>query len=282
MSGDAWRRFAAPAKINLFLRVLGRREDGYHELETLFQLLDWGDEVLIATNDSDRITRVGDNAGIDGDIDLVVRAARLLKAERPSGAGAAIRVDKRIPIGGGLGGGSSNAATVLVALNRLWGLDLDIERLAVLGRTLGADVPVFIRGHSAYARGVGERLTPVRLGPRHYVIVDPGIAVSTAEIFADAGLTRHSTPLTIAGCFEESAWSNDLEAVARRRFKAIALMLDWLGGAGVARLSGSGGCGFVELPSAVDANALARCVPDGWRAWAVRGVDRVSLLGGWD
>ncbi len=273
-----WQVFTAPAKLNLFLHVTGRRPDGYHTLETVFQLLDWGDRVAVRSREDGAIVRVDGPPGVPPEADLAVRAARLLKRDTGTAFGAEIRVDKRIPMGGGLGGGSSDAATVLVALDRLWGTDLGTERLADLGLGLGADVPVFVRGRTAFAGGIGERLTSLDLGERHYVILDAGIAVATGPVFQAPDLTRDSAPLKIPGLPARDARRNDLEAVVRRLHPEVDAAIRWLARFGEARLTGSGGCCFIEVASAsVGDGIVARC-PAPWRAWSVRGVDRSPLL----
>jgi 4-diphosphocytidyl-2-C-methyl-D-erythritol kinase len=282
VAGDeasGWRVFTAPAKLNLFLHVTGRRPDGYHTLETVFQLLDWGDRVAIRPRDDGEIVRRGGPPGVAADDDLAVRAARLLKRETGARRGAEIHLEKRIPMGGGLGGGSADAATVLVVLDRLWQTGLGTERLAELGLALGADVPVFVRGRSAFASGIGERLMPMSLGERHYVVIDPGVAVATARVFQAPDLTRDSRPLTIPGLPAGTPLRNDLEPVVRRLHPAVGAAIDWLSAFGPARLTGSGGCGFVEVASSAVAEAVVAQCPRGWRAVAARGVD-VSPLGG--
>lgn len=275
---SGWRVFTAPAKLNLFLHVTGRRPDGYHTLETVFQLLDWGDRVAIRARDDGEIVRVAGPRGVAADDDLAVRAARRLKRETGARQGAEIRIEKRIPMGGGLGGGSSDAATVLVVLDRLWQTGLGTDQLAELGLALGADVPVFVRGRSAFASGIGERLVPLILGERHYVVIDPGVAVATARVFQAPDLTRDSPPLTIPGLASGASLRNDLEPVVRRLHPAVGAAIDWLAAFGPARLTGSGGCGFVEVATAAAAAAVVTRCPRGWRAFAARGVD-VSPLG---
>ncbi|HWU70755.1 MAG TPA: 4-(cytidine 5'-diphospho)-2-C-methyl-D-erythritol kinase, partial [Pseudoxanthomonas sp.] len=190
-----WSSWPAPAKLNLFLQITGRRADGYHELQTVFRLLGWGDTVRLRIRDDGQIRRVGESVpGVAEADDLLVRAARLLQMESNCSQGADISVEKRIPAGGGFGGGSSDAATVLVALSRLWGLDFDLDRLAALGLRLGADVPVFVRGENAWAEGVGEKLVPIDLPPAWYLLVDPGLHVPTAGLFQAHDLTRNAAP----------------------------------------------------------------------------------------
>ncbi|EIM00024.1 MULTISPECIES: 4-(cytidine 5'-diphospho)-2-C-methyl-D-erythritol kinase [Rhodanobacter] len=269
----AWTVWPAPAKLNLFLRITGRRADGYHELQTVFRLLDWGDEVRLRVRDDGAIRRTREVAGVPESADLVVRAARLLQEHAGTALGADIAVDKRIPMGGGLGGGSSDAATVLVALNQLWQLGLDEEALAELGRRLGADVPVFVRGRSAWAEGVGERLTPLALPARHYVVLDPHEPVPTAALFQAPELTRNAPRATISSFVSGETTENAFAPVVRARHPRVAAALDWLGGFGQARLSGSGGCVFLELRSLERAQAVARQCPAAFTAHLATGVD---------
>lgn len=273
----------APAKLNLFLHVLGRRTDGYHELETVFQLLDWGDTLAYTVRADGQIRRVAGPPDLPADSDLCVRAARRLQAVSGTPLGADIELDKRLPAGGGLGGGSSDAATTLVALNRLWGLDWSTDRLAGLGRELGADVPVFVHGRSAYATGVGEQLTPVAVPARWYAVVRPPVAVGTAEVFQAPELTRDSAALTIRGFLErlargEPAGRNDCEPVVRTRFPEVAEALDWLGAKAPARLTGTGSCLFAACASRAAAEQALAGLPAGWQGFVAAGVDRSPLL----
>jgi 4-diphosphocytidyl-2-C-methyl-D-erythritol kinase len=270
----------APAKLNLFLHVTGRRADGFHTLQTVFQLLDLCDELWIEPTAGGGISRPVGPDWIAPEQDLVVRAARLLQAESGTGLGAEIRVSKRIPAGGGLGGGSSDAATVLVALNRLWGLEWPARRLAELGLKLGADVPVFVHGRSAWAEGIGEILTPVDTPPAWYLVVCPGSAVSTAAVFADPELTRDSPETTISG-FLSAGGRNDCEAVVRRRYPPVAAALDWLGRqhkARPARLTGTGGCVFSAFDSEAAARAPLASLPEGCTGFVARGLTHSPLL----
>jgi 4-diphosphocytidyl-2-C-methyl-D-erythritol kinase len=268
----------APAKLNLMLHVVGRRADGYHELQTVFQLIDLCDRVRIRVREDGQITRPAGAAGVAEADDLVVRAARALQAESGTGLGADIEVSKVIPMGGGLGGGSSDAATTLLALNRMWGTALDPGRIAAIGAGLGADVPVFVHGRSAWGEGVGERLTPVEMpGETWYLVIFPGVAVPTAAVFQAPELTRNSPPTTMRG-FLETGGRNDCEAVVRARFPAVAEALDWLARHAPARLTGTGSCVFASFSRAADAERVAARVPDEWRAFVARGVNRSPLL----
>jgi 4-diphosphocytidyl-2-C-methyl-D-erythritol kinase len=274
--GVAETHWPAPAKLNLFLHVLGRRPDGYHQLQTVFQLVDLADTVSIALREDGKIERPGASYAVPAEDDLVVRAAWALKSATGAKGGASLRVTKRIPLGGGLGGGSSDAATVLLALNTLWGCGLPVRELATLGLSLGADVPVFVEGSSAWAEGVGERLTPLELPEAWYVIIHPGVAVATQEIFQSPELTRNSPLLTIRAFFE-SGGRNDCEPVVRAKFPAVAEALDWLGRFAPARLTGTGGCVFAACASAIDAERVAARVPDRWRSYVARGLNRSPL-----
>lgn len=266
----------APAKLNLFLHVTGRRPDGYHELQTLFQLIDLCDTVGLTVRHDCQIERPEGPDGVPPEADLTVRAARALKAATGTACGATIRVLKRIPQGGGLGGGSSDAATVLVALNKLWRCHLPIDQLARIGLPLGADVPVFVRGISAWAEGVGERLVPVDLPPAWYVVIHPGIAVGTREIFQAPDLTRNTPVITIRAFFE-SGGHNDCEPVARARYPQVAAALEWLGAYAPAMLTGTGACIFARVGSAGEAERIAASVPSGWTGFAVRGLSQSPL-----
>ena len=270
---------AAPAKLNLFLHVTGRRADGYHTLQTLFQLLAWGDRVELATRRDGAVTLAGPDLGIASEANLAVRAARALQQlpAAPPRAGVHITLHKRIPTGGGLGGGSSDAATTLLGLNRLWRLGLDADALAVVAATLGADVPVFARGHSAWAEGIGERLTPVQLAPAWYVVLHPGCHVDTGRIFGERELTRDTPPITIPAFFA-GASRNDCEPVVCRLYPAVADALAWLRRFGAAQLTGTGACVFSRFASEEAAREVAARAPAPWRAVVAAGVNRSPAL----
>ena len=270
---DEWTVWPAPAKLNLFLRIVGRREDGYHELQTVFRLLDWGDEVRLRVRADGGIRRLTEVPGVPESGDLVVRAARLLQAHAGAAEGVDIELDKRIPMGGGLGGGSSDAASVLVGLNFLWKLGLAEDTLAELGRQLGADVPVFVRGRSAWAEGIGEQLTPMALPRRYYVVLDPHETVPTAALFQASELTRNAPRATISSIASGETTENAFAPVVRARHPRVAAALDWLDGFGPARLSGSGGCVFLEAKSFDRAMAIARQCPAAFTARVAAGVD---------
>jgi len=276
-AADDWSDWPAPAKLNLFLRVVGRRPDGYHELQTVFQLLDWGDELRLRVRRDGRIERANELSGVPPGADLSIRAAQALQRVTACPLGADVHLTKRVPMGGGFGGGSSDAATTLVGLNHLWRTELNIDELATIGRDLGADVPVFVHGRSAWAEGVGERLTPLPLPPRWYLVVDTGVSVPTAELFQAPELTRDARSATIADFVSGNLRGNAFEPVLRRRASAIAAALDRLAEVGEAQLTGTGGgvfAAFVDRERALGAQAA---LPQGWRSWVVEGVDTSPL-----
>jgi 4-diphosphocytidyl-2-C-methyl-D-erythritol kinase len=262
----------APAKLNLFLHVTGRRADGYHELQTLFQLIDLCDTVAISVREDGQIERPLGPPEVPYDADLTVRAARALQSATGTRLGASLQVRKRIPVGAGLGGASSDAATTLLALNEVWGCGLSLNELASLSMPLGADVPVFVQGSSAWAEGVGERLTPVTLPGKWYVVIYPGVAVSTREVFQSPELTRNSPLITIRAFFE-SGGRNDCEPVVRSRAPQVAEALEWLARFAPARLTGTGSCVFTACGRASDAERLAARVPDRWMSFVARGLN---------
>jgi 4-diphosphocytidyl-2-C-methyl-D-erythritol kinase len=268
----------APAKLNLFLHVIGRRADGYHLLQTLFRFLDYGDTLTFTRRADGAIRRIGDVPGVSEDQDLAVRAGRLLQAAAGATSGADIALDKRLPVGGGLGGGSSDAATALIALNRLWGLGWTRARLQQLALQLGADVPVFVFGRSAFAEGVGERLQAVALPPAWYVVLVPPVSVSTAAVFADPELTRNSDPIKIHG-FSAGPGRNDLEGAMRRRHAQVAQHLDWLRQFGPAAMTGSGACVFAAFDTEQSAQNVFRRRPPDMQGFVARGLDRHPLWG---
>jgi 4-diphosphocytidyl-2-C-methyl-D-erythritol kinase len=260
------------------LHIVGRRPDGYHELQTVFQLIDLRDRIEISVREDGQVIRPAGAAGVPESADLVVRAARALQLASGTGLGAEISVRKVIPVGGGLGGGSSDAATTLLALNEMWKIGYDSEQLAAIGAKLGADVPVFVHGHSAWAEGVGERLTPIEIsGESWFLVIYPGVHVPTADVFQAPELTRNSPTTTMRG-FLETGGRNDCEAVVRARFPAVAEALDWLARFSPARLTGTGSCVFAKFARAVDAERVAARVPDSWRAYVARGLARSPLL----
>lgn len=276
----------APAKLNRMLHITGRRPDGYHTLQTLFQFIDLQDELTLTLRDDGEITLDEALDGVRFEDNLVVRAARMLAPyRRDQRQGVGIGLTKRLPMGGGLGGGSSNAATVLVGLNRLWGLGLSLDALAELGLSLGADVPVFVHGQSAWAEGVGEKLTPVTLDTPWFVVIHPGVSVSTPAVFQDPELTRASPPITMARALQggASAWRNDCEETVKKRHPSIACALEWLGQYAPSRLTGTGACLFAEFESEHAAKAVTQEAAKRYRAWTARGLNDSPLhdaLGG--
>ena len=267
----------APAKLNLFLHVTGRRPDGYHELQTLFRLLDRGDSIDYRLRQDERILRCSEVAGVAPESDLAVRAARSLQQACGVAQGVEIHVHKVLPMGGGLGGGSSDAATTLVALNHLWGCGLERDELMRLGRGLGADVPVFVAGRTAWGEGVGERLTPVDLPARWYLVVQPPAVVSTAELFADPRLTRNSPALTIDDFFS-GAGGNAFEPLVQARYPVVAAALEWLGARATARLTGTGACVFAPFETAEAAEQARAALPRQWQGFVARGVNESPLM----
>jgi 4-diphosphocytidyl-2-C-methyl-D-erythritol kinase len=278
LPASAW---PAPAKLNLFLHILGRREDGYHELQTLFQFVDLCDVVAIRVRPDGEIHRLTGAAGISAEEDLVVRAARALQGAANCPLGADLKVTKRIPMGAGLGGGSSDAATTLVALNHLWNLGWPRARLAKIGLSLGADVPVFVHGRAAWGEGVGERLTPLYppQAPleRNYLIVNPNVSISTAAVFQDPQLTRNSLPITISGFFATGG-RNDCTQVVRQRYPKVAAALDFLSVFGDARLTGTGACVFLACATEDAAREIMRRLPNTLEGFLARGLNDSPLL----
>ncbi|TLX54163.1 4-(cytidine 5'-diphospho)-2-C-methyl-D-erythritol kinase [Stutzerimonas nosocomialis] len=266
----------APAKLNLMLHIVGRRDDGYHELQTLFQFVDYGDELHFSRRDDGQVHLHGELAGVDHDDNLIVRAARLLQQESGTTHGADIRLDKRLPMGGGLGGGSSDAATTLLGLDRLWQLGMDPERLAALGLRLGADVPVFVRGRAAFAEGVGERLTFVEPDEPWYLVVVPQVFVSTAEIFSDPELTRDTPPIKVRTVLERGG-RNDCQPVVEKRYNEVRNALILLNKFVSARLTGTGGCVFGAFPNEAEAVKVAAQLPATLPGFVAKGSN-ISML----
>lgn len=282
----------APAKLNLFLHVNGRRADGYHLLQTVFQLVDHGDTLHFDLRDDGAVRRTTELPGVPAEHDLVVRALRLLQAEyarrhgRPA-PGIDVALDKRLPMGGGLGGGSSDAATALMAVNHLWQAGLTRDELMALGLPLGADIPFFIFGENAFAEGVGERLQAVQTPDCWYVVIEPGVAVPTAAIFCSGDLTRDTKPVRIAD-FSRHLMSqddqvgfgkNDLQAVATKLFPPVAEAVDWLSSYGPARMTGSGACVFCAFADEADADAVLAAAPNKWLVWRAKSLARHPLHG---
>ncbi|MSP98717.1 MAG: 4-(cytidine 5'-diphospho)-2-C-methyl-D-erythritol kinase [Betaproteobacteria bacterium] len=275
--------YPAPAKLNLFLHVLGRREDGYHLLQTLFRLIDQADRVGIAVRSDGEIRRVDTTPGVAAQTDLCLRAARLLRdvacariGEAAASLGADLGLEKHLPIGGGLGGGSSDAATVLLILNRQWGLNLARADLMNIGLTLGADVPLFLFGTNALGEGVGERLEALALPPAWYLVMTPQVSVSTKEIFSTVTLTRDTKRLRIPPFFPGMG-RNDLQPVTSALFPEVGAHLDWLSQYGDARMTGSGACVFAEFGSETEARSVQARLPGAMRGFVARGLDQHPL-----
>lgn len=266
----------APAKLNLMLHILGRRADGYHELQTLFQFLDYGDELSFSPREDGQIRLHTDLPGVDHDSNLIVRAARLLQRESGCTLGADIALTKRLPMGGGIGGGSSDAATTLLGLDHLWRLDLGEDRLAGLGLALGADVPVFVRGHAAFAEGVGERLQPVDLEEPWFLVLTPQVSVSTAEIFADPELTRNTPAITVRSLLAGGG-HNDCQPVVERRYPEVRNALSLLNKFVPASMTGTGACVFGSFPNEGEADKVRRQLPASLPSFVARGRN-VSML----
>ncbi|MBG6241657.1 MAG: 4-(cytidine 5'-diphospho)-2-C-methyl-D-erythritol kinase [Candidatus Symbiopectobacterium sp. Dall1.0] len=272
----------SPAKLNLFLYITGQRADGYHLLQTLFQFLDYGDMVDIRLRNDGIIQLLTPLPGVPDDTNLAVRAARLLQdysqeqGHTPIYNGADIAIDKRLPMGGGLGGGSSNAATVLVALNHLWQCGLDEDTLAQLGLRLGADVPVFVRGHAAFAEGVGEILTPASPPEKWYLVVHPGVTIPTPLVFSDPDLPR-DTPVRTLDELQKQTFVNDCESTVRKRFREVEQRLSWLLEYAPARLTGTGACVFAEFDTEFAARQVLDQAPETLNGFVARGVNTSPL-----
>ncbi len=273
----------APAKLNLFLHITGRRSDGYHLLQTVFQFLDYSDEIHLKLRKDDEIHRSNILEAIPEESDLCVRAAKLLQLYSKTKLGADIHLEKKLPIGGGIGGGSSDAATVLQGLNILWNCKLDDDELAELGLQLGADIPVFIRGYSAWAEGVGEQLTPITLDEKWFLVIQPEISVSTAEIFADQALTRDCEALTITRFLKGSGFeklSNVFEPVVKNKYPQIADAIEWLTSFSPARLTGTGSCIFASFESEDSAKQVLKALNDSsnnWQGFIAKGLNQSPL-----
>ncbi|HZP11077.1 MAG TPA: 4-(cytidine 5'-diphospho)-2-C-methyl-D-erythritol kinase [Nevskiaceae bacterium] len=271
------RPWPAPAKLNLFLHVIDRRPDGYHGLQTVFQFLDYGDDLFFTPRGDGVIHRLEGPEEIPESQDIVVRAANALAKMAGAGLGADIRVHKRIPIGAGLGGGSSDAATTLVALNRVWNTGFTVDELAHLGLRLGADVPVFVRGIAAWGEGVGERLEPVTLSEPWYLVIVPPVHVSTREIFESADLKRDCPRITLEDFLAGRA-TNVCEPITRRKHPVVGEALDWLGKHAPARMSGTGGAVFAAFPDRDKARLVQEQAPKQWQSFVARGLNRSPLL----
>lgn len=284
---ESLRDCLAPAKLNLFLHITGRRPDGYHALQTVFQFLDWGDTLHFTRRDDGTITRETDVPGVPEASDLVVRAARLLQTHTGSKYGVEIEIDKRLPMGAGLGGGSSDAATTLLALNRLWGVDLPRATLQNLALQLGADVPFFVFGQNAFAEGVGEALQAVELPKRWFLVVTPAAHVPTAEIFSEKALTRDSKVLTmtdfLAQHSSDADWPdsfgrNDMQAVVAEKYAEVAMVLEWFSNLAPARMTGSGASVFAAFRSRAEAEMAQAKLPASWKSKVTGSLDSHPLF----
>lgn len=265
-----------PAKLNLFLHITGRRPDGYHTIQTLFQLLDYGDDLQLEINTTGELELTPAFAAIPQQDNLVYRAARLLQNTTNCRMGATMHLTKRLPMGGGIGGGSSDAATALVGLNHLWHTGLSIDQLAELGRQLGADVPVFVRGKTAWAEGIGEQLTPLELPPKWYVVVAPDCSISTREIFSNEGLTRNSENITVRAFLEEGG-KNDCQKVVEKLFPQVKDAVDWLGRFGPAQMTGTGACVFAAFATEAEARDVFAKRPTQLNGFVAKGVNESPL-----
>jgi 4-diphosphocytidyl-2-C-methyl-D-erythritol kinase len=287
LSNESLRDCLAPAKLNLFLHITGRRPDGYHALQTVFQLLDWGDVLNFTRRDDGAITRKTDIPGVPEADDLVVRAARLLQSHTGSKYGVEIEIDKRLPMGAGVGGGSSDAATTLLALNRLWGVDLPRATLQNLALQLGADVPFFVFGQNAFAEGVGETLEAVDLPKRYFLVVTPAVHVPTAAIFSEKALTRDSKVLTmtdfLAQHSSDTDWPdsfgrNDMQAVVAEKYAEVATVLEWFSNLAPARMTGSGASVFAAFRSKAEAEMAQAKLPASWKSVVTASLDSHPLF----
>lgn len=266
----------SPAKLNLMLHITGRRPDGYHLLQTVFQLLDYGDTLHFTPREDNKITLSPAIPGVANDNNLIVKAARLLQQQTATGFGVDIELEKILPMGGGIGGGSSNAATTLLALNQLWELHLSLDQLADIGLQLGADVPVFVRGHSAWAEGIGEQLHAMTIPETWYLVLKPDCEVSTSEIFSHKQLTRNTSPITMAAFFEQDNL-NDCQQVVRNLYPPVDSALKWLSEHSAnnrpARLTGTGACVYTDFPDKESAQRVFSQLPKGLQGFIAKGVD---------
>jgi 4-diphosphocytidyl-2-C-methyl-D-erythritol kinase len=273
---NLWR-VPAPAKLNLFLHITGVREDGYHNLQTVFQLLDLSDEVTLQRRKDGVINRISGLAGLDAEDDLIVKAARALKEHTNTSWGADLSVEKYLPVGGGIGGGSSNAATTLVALNRLWQCELSSIELQAIARSLGADVPIFVNGKNAWAEGIGDLLTEIDLPSKWYLLIHPRVHISTAKLFSSDQLTRDKAILKIRD-FPDADTSNVFEEVARNQYPEVDDALQWLGKFSKPKMTGTGSCIFSSFDSEEDVNKVLSQVPKQWDSLVAKSVARSPML----
>jgi 4-diphosphocytidyl-2-C-methyl-D-erythritol kinase len=267
----------SPAKLNLFLHITGRRTDGYHNLQTLFQLLDYGDTLTFTPNNEARITLTPDLPGVSFEQNLIIKAVRALEPFKPASAGVDIHLQKRLPMGGGIGGGSSNAATTLVALNHLWRCNLTKAQLQTIGLQLGADVPVFINAQTAWAEGVGERLETIEMQPKWFLVAQPDCHISTAEIFSHKDLTRDSSAIKVAA-FLERGGQNDCEALVRKLYPPVDKALIWLQKFDRnAKMTGTGACVFASFDSAEEAQNVQALAPENLPVFVAQGINQSPL-----
>ncbi|PTP50097.1 4-(cytidine 5'-diphospho)-2-C-methyl-D-erythritol kinase [Vibrio splendidus] len=261
----------SPAKLNLFLYITGRRDNGYHELQTLFQFVEFGDELTVSANqETSAITITPEIPGVALEDNLIWKAATALQQYTSTSFGADIELKKVLPMGGGIGGGSSNAATVLVALNYLWQLNLSDDQLAEIGLQLGADVPVFVRGHAAFAEGVGEQLQPANPDEKWYLVVKPQVSIATVDIFTHSELTRNTPKRALATLLEQE-YVNDCEKIVRMLYPEVDKQLSWLLQYAPSRLTGTGSCVFAEFSSKKEAESVLEQLPDTVSAFVARG-----------
>jgi 4-diphosphocytidyl-2-C-methyl-D-erythritol kinase len=277
LAANEWSAWPAPAKLSLFLRIVGRRENGGDDVQTVFRMLDWGDEIRLRVRDDGVIRLLTPLADVPEERNLVLRAANLLREHAGVQAGVEIEIDKRIPVGAGLGGGASDAATVLVALNRLWECNASVDELATLARSLRADVPVFVLQRSAWVSGAGDHFKPISLPRRWYVLLDPHERTSPVELFQATELTRNAPPATISSFASGETLENAVEPLVRARYPRVAAALDWLGKHGHARVSGGGSCVFLETATVEQAEAIVGRCPTAFTAWVAEGVGRSPL-----
>ncbi|MFT5425709.1 MAG: 4-diphosphocytidyl-2-C-methyl-D-erythritol kinase [Gammaproteobacteria bacterium] len=270
------RLWPAPAKLNLMLHITGRRNDGYHLLQTVFQFIDFSDSLDFRIRDDGKISRQSNWDGVVEADDLIIHAAKALQQESGCQSGADISLEKRLPSGAGLGGGSSDAATTLVALNHLWGLEFTVEKLADIGLQLGADVPVFVHGHAAWAEGVGEQLTPIEPKEPWYLVVKPDCCVSTMEVFSSPDLTRNTPAIRIRD-FQRDGGHNDCESVVKDLYQEVAEALDWLGQFAVAKMTGTGSCVFAGFDKQQQAESVYEKLPQGWEGFVAKGLNHSPL-----
>ena len=268
--------FISPAKLNLMLHITSQRDDGYHNLETAFQIIDLADEITIELTDNHQIKRIFGNEDIPEQDDLLIKAAKLLKQHSGIDFGVNIGIDKKIPSGGGLGGGSSNAATVLLALNKMLDINLSKNELLTLGTQLGADVPIFIFGKSAWAQGIGEQLKPLKLPKKHFLVLHPKVFVSTRQLFCSSELTRDCSPITIRA-FLEGEGKNVFQPLVLKLYPEVKKAFDWLNQFAITKLTGTGACLFAQFDNEQDAIDIQQQVPTCWNSWVVKGLNESPL-----